>query len=458
MEKHKFHHALKIDKDLCIGCSHCMHACPTEALRVMDGKACLQENRCIDCGMCYKVCPVHAIYVEQDDFKNIFDYKCRVALVPSVMIGQFPEDISTTEIYSVLMELGFTHVYEAEHGVEILAPEQNEYLAKNAEIKPLISSFCPAVVRLIQVKFPSLVEHLIHLKSPMDVAALYYKKMLIDSGFAPDEIGIFYVTPCAAKIAAAKDPVGETQSSVNGVINMNFLYNKVFKKIAQSKTKIHPIPLTQQLSEQSVCWSLTNGESAHADGRSLAIDGINNVIEFLEKLENEEINTIDFLELRACDQSCAGGALISGNRFLTVERLRNRADKFRRRSEQITDATAQSAETNIQEYKSYLSERLSVKQITPRSMMKLDEDMGAAMEKMGKVRALLDVLPGIDCGACGAPSCQALAEDVAQGNADATYCIFIQRTLEKDQSLTPDEAFDIVKKIWGKNKFKDTNK
>jgi iron only hydrogenase large subunit-like protein len=57
----------------------------------------------------------------------------------------------------------------------------------------------------------------------------------------------------------------------------------------------------------------------------MAVDGIHNVVRILEKLETEEMPDIDFLELRSCDQGCAGGIFLSGNRFLTVERLERRA-------------------------------------------------------------------------------------------------------------------------------------
>ena len=80
MSDKAFHHALKIDTDLCIGCTHCMKICPTQALRVRNGKAILDPNKCIDCGNCFRECPVRAIYIEQDDFNEIFKYKHRVAL------------------------------------------------------------------------------------------------------------------------------------------------------------------------------------------------------------------------------------------------------------------------------------------------------------------------------------------------------------------------------------------
>ena len=82
MEETKFYHALKIDNDRCVGCTHCMTKCPTGAIRIREGKASIRKGWCVDCGECLKACPTEAIYVEQDDFQKIFDYKARVVLVP----------------------------------------------------------------------------------------------------------------------------------------------------------------------------------------------------------------------------------------------------------------------------------------------------------------------------------------------------------------------------------------
>jgi len=325
MKKPDFHHALKIVRETCIGCTHCMNICPTEAIRVTNGKAVLIDNRCVDCGFCYRVCPVNAIIVEQDDFNRIFEYKIRVALVPSVMTGQFPDTVSARQIHSELMELGFTHVFEVEQGVELLYEAMVEYMEKHREARPLISSFCPAIVRLIQVKFPALVDNIINLKPPLDISAIYFRDQLLDEGHDKNEIGIFYITPCAAKIAAVKSPVGEKDSPITGVINMNFIFNKVYTRIKQGNGDSCIVPEMSSLSGRSVLWSLTNGEAGHTVGRSMAVDEIHNVINFLEQLENEEMQDIDFLELRACDESCAGGVLTTANRFFTVERLKKRA-------------------------------------------------------------------------------------------------------------------------------------
>jgi len=448
MDKPYFHHALKISEAICIGCTHCINVCPTEAIRVKNGKAVLFENRCIDCGECFRVCPVNAIYIEHDDFNKIFDYNYRIALVPAVLTGQFPENITTTEIYSVLFEIGFTHVFEIEHTVDILLETIDIYRNNNPSIKPLISTFCPSVVRLIQVKFPALVDNLIPLKSPLDISALFHKKLLMDQGVDESEIGIFYITPCAAKIAAVKSPVGEDKSAITGVINLDFLYNKIYKQLKQRDKQHCTIPNVENLKGKNILWSLTNGEKDNAKGRALAIDEIHNVIDFLEKLESDEVSDIDFLELRACDESCAGGVLTSCNRFLTVERLKNRAKELSNEDSKTGETARQ-----ISSISDFLKNNMMVSKIMPRSMLKLDEDMSEAIKKMSKLREILTYLPKTDCGLCGAPTCQTLAEDIVLKRADITDCIFIQRTMEINGSMTINEAIAKMKRIWG-DKFK----
>lgn len=445
-----FHHALKIQEDICIGCAHCMNVCPTGALRVTNGKAKLLAERCVDCGECYRACPVSAITVEQDDFSRVFDFRHSVLLVPELLFGQFPEDVDKGLIKDALQQVGFSEVVEVEHAASILQDSTREYLQQTGQERPLISAFCPAVVRLIQVKFPALVDHLILQKPPLDITAMYYRRKLEDEGLDPNDIGIFYVTQCAAKIAAIKSPVGETHSYIDGVINMDYIYNKVYSTIKSQKDPIGQAPDARDddLPSEGVLWSLTHGEADRVEGRCLAIDGIHNVIEFLEKVENEEMGGVDFLELRACDESCAGGILNPANRFLTVERLRNKAREQEQRRDKPT-----AFEAGITGYRPFLKDNLALKPVVPRSIMKLDEDMTRALNKMRRVKDLMNTLPGVDCGVCGAPSCSALAEDIVNNKGSLRDCIFIQRKYEQKNLQRPDESFDIMKRIWGDDKL-----
>lgn len=432
-----FHHALRVVDDLCTGCTHCMTVCPTEAIRVREGKAVISEDRCVDCGNCCKACPVSAILIEQDDFQEIFNFPVRIALVPSVWMGQFPSNIQAGEIYGGLKQLGFTHIFEVESVVDLVQEGYDHFFGKYEGEKPAISSFCPAILRLIQVRFPSLVDNLVRVKPPSDVAAIYYRKKMEEQGHLPSQIGIYYVTPCAAKIASIKSPVGEESSPVNGVINMEYLYNKLLHLIMNKEIVRDEHPDSGSLTPKGVLWSLTRGESAHQRGRCLAVDGIRNVGEFLNRLEESEENNIDFLELRACDESCAGGVLISGNRFLTVERLNHRAEK------------AVSAKGTHKLTGGYSEAWYGLNEIPARPVMALDPDRGKAIGKMQKVEELLKVLPGIDCAACGSPNCRALAEDIVQERAELSWCVFLQEQYIRDQRISVEEADEINARIWG---------
>lgn len=435
-----FHHALKVLPDVCTGCTHCMTACPTQAIRVRDGLAQIMDERCVDCGECYKACPVSAIIIEQDDFQDIYQFKLRVALMPSVLIGQFPSSITTEEIFGAVKKLGFTHIVEIDSFVDLVKKGYDHFINAQNGKKPLISTFCPAVVRLIQVRFPGLVDHLIGVKPPSDIAAIQYREKLLTDGFTDEEIGMFYVTPCAAKIASIKTPVGEEKSPVNGVINMEYLYNKVLHLIMKKEAVLSGRSDSGPLNPKGVLWSLTRGESNNQKGRSLAIDGMHNVAEFLEKLEDTETSNIDFLELRACDESCAGGVLISGNRFLTVERLNSRAYSIG----EVGVKQDEEGEFDIEKH--------GLRRIPARSILSLDNDRKTAIEKMNKVEDLLKVLPGIDCGACGAPSCRVLAEDIVQENGSLESCVFLQELYISKGRMTAGQADSINAGIWGENR------
>jgi iron only hydrogenase large subunit-like protein len=456
MEKGFFHHALTIREDICNGCSLCMRVCPTEALRIRDGKARLIEDRCVDCGECFRRCPEHAIIIEQDDFSRIFDYKHRVALVPAVLHGQFRHEVSMSEISAVLRSLGFTWVYEVEHGAEILKPAIDDLMNVRTLPRPLISSYCPAVVRLIQVRFPALLRHLATLKAPLEMAAFYCRRVLRDRGAHNAEIGVFYVTPCAAKIAAVKSPVGEDSTPISGVINMDFIYNKINRTLRNKGELPHSNDHAYSVDPDTLVWSLTNGEASCVNGRTLAIDGMSNVTEFLEKLENDEINGVDYLELRACDEGCAGGVLISSNRFLVAERLRNKAQNLRPQERSVQQADL----PDIEAYGGYLMNKVRITdEIKPRSMYRLSGDRDKAMRMMKRSRRLMCWLPGIDCGLCGTPSCQALAEDIVRNRGNISQCVFIRESNMEKELMDRERSADIIRSIWGDNNFtKNCNK
>ncbi|MBM4403281.1 MAG: 4Fe-4S binding protein, partial [Candidatus Cloacimonetes bacterium] len=106
----KYYHAIQIISENCTGCTACVRVCPTEAIRVRDRKASIDNSRCIDCGRCMEVCQFHAIIPRSDPLDLIRGYRYKVAIISSSYAGQFTEDISYPVAKKALIELGFDEV------------------------------------------------------------------------------------------------------------------------------------------------------------------------------------------------------------------------------------------------------------------------------------------------------------------------------------------------------------
>ena len=52
-----------INSEICTGCGQCVIVCPVQAIRLVDNKAVINEDKCVECAICYRnaECPVKAI-------------------------------------------------------------------------------------------------------------------------------------------------------------------------------------------------------------------------------------------------------------------------------------------------------------------------------------------------------------------------------------------------------------
>lgn len=436
MPDRPFHHTLAVREDLCQGCTHCMKRCPTEAIRITGGKAHVNPERCVDCGQCMDVCPHDAIVIEQNDFQQIFGYRHRVAIVPSLMIGQFEDEVAEMDMIGAFHSIGFTHVHYAEFGVDILKTLGNK-ISVYADAHPVVSSYCPAVVRLIQLRYPTLLPNVNLMRTPAQITALYARASLEAHGCAPEDIGIFYITPCAAKYAQIKTPGSATSGLIQGGLNLDHVFNLLQRDLAKNSDRTRkgtPTWESPAITGPAFLWSLTKGESSMMQGRTLSVDEVHNVIEFLELVEDERHENLDFLELRACDTGCTGGILTPRNRFLATERIKHHAATL---PKELPDRTR----IAILELSGKLIHNLKVERISAKYSLQLDEDISTAIRKMERVKRITEVLPGIDCGLCGSPTCRALAEDIARGNASIRRCMVMKM---KDPT-----GLNHLAKIWG---------
>ena len=148
-------HSVTLDHDMCKGCTNCLKNCPTQAIRIQNSKAKILKERCIDCGECIRVCPYRAKKAVTDSIEIPGEYKYKVALVAPAFYGQFSRAESVSMILSAMRKIGFDDVFEVSRGAEAVSKRTRELLKSGELLKPTISSACPAVVKLITIRFPN---------------------------------------------------------------------------------------------------------------------------------------------------------------------------------------------------------------------------------------------------------------------------------------------------------------
>ncbi|MBN2859325.1 MAG: 4Fe-4S binding protein [Sphaerochaetaceae bacterium] len=431
-----FKHSLYVDRESCKGCTRCMKQCPTSAIRIVQGIAQVDPEKCIDCGQCMAVCPHQAITIKGEQFNTIFSYTRRVAIIPSVLIGQFDEEVTEQMMIDAIYDLGFTDVFYAEFGIDILRTLGN-HISVYSDSLPVISSYCPAVVRLIQLSYPSLLSHVNLVKTPSQITSMYARSALENEGVLPEEIGIFYISGCAAKVAQVLNGPSARKELMSGTLNLDTLVNMMQPLLSKPSRSDKPFAISHPLppiTSSSFLYSVTGGESAGMSGRKMAIDEIHNVIEFLDLVEDERLSPVDFLELRACDTGCTGGILTVRNRFCATERIRYSGSKH---PEELPPDVAK----RITERGQDLLYHLKSERLTSKPALSLDENPIKALKKLEKAHAIEQILPGLDCGLCGYPSCRVLSEEIVQGNTSIRSCSVLK--------MNSPETLNRLEKIWG---------
>ncbi len=411
MEKVIRYHSVRLDKSRCKGCTNCLKHCPTEAIRVRNGRAHIIDERCIDCGECIRICDYHAKIAVTDDIAAIHGYPHAIALPAPSLYGQFRNLKSVSPILDALKLIGFDEVFEVARGADIVSRAIHQKLREPGLPRPLISSACPAVVRLIQVRFPDLIPNIVDVRQPMEVAAMIARQEYCKKhDCLPEDVGVFFITPCPAKMTAIRNPLGQEKSAVDGAISMVEIYGALRPYINKNVIT----PTKPQATGFGLGWAASSGESsAVCPENSLAVDGIQNVIRVLEEIENEKLNDLVFFEGNACSGGCVGGPLTFENNYVAKNTIRKLVD--------ISDKThpIESVPPSMMtKYPLYFDT-----DITPNSVMKLDDNMAVAMKKLERIDEILKDLPGYDCGSCGSPTCRTFAEDIVRDFAGEMDCI-----------------------------------
>ena len=405
-------HAVALVKEKCKGCTTCIKQCPTEAIRVRRGRAIIIDKRCIDCGQCIRVCPHHAKKAVYDSMERLKDFEYNIALPAPSLYGQFQNLDNINQVLAGLLHIGFDHVHEVSRGAEIVSKLTRHEVTEHSLELPIISSACPAVVRLIRTRFPRLTGNISRYIAPMEIAAINARKEAMDkTGLRSDQIGIFFITPCPAKVTAIRAPGHLHKTVIDGAFAMTEVYKKLLGNMRRENQ-----PDLSQSGMTGVGWALSGGEStALGMDNHLAVDGIENIIDVLEDIDDGKLRHIRFLELAACNQGCVGGCLTVENPYVAKSRIRQLIKNLPK-SKSTSDLQDLQKET-------YLSDN----SFAESSVWQLSDNRADAMRLFQQISELIELFPGLDCGACGTPCCRALAEDVVLGFASEDDCIFQMR-------------------------------
>lgn len=421
-DKWMYTHSVTIEKDKCIGCTDCIKRCPTEAIRVRGSKAEIIQERCIDCGNCIRICRKGAKKAVMDEWALLNHYTHKIVIPPPSLYAQFPQVKNINEILEALYGIGFTDCFEVAVAAEMITQKTYEFLEKATHL-PVISSSCPAIVRLIQRRFPSLLPHLLPLMSPMELAARCVKKQYAQRGIAPKEVGVFFISPCPAKATEIHRPKGFSVSYVDGVLSMQALYKRIKNQLKSCDGKT----LHRTSSYMGLMWAMRTGSlDQHKIKNHISVDGMENVIDILEKVEDGTLTNISYIEALGCTGGCLGGVLTVENAFVSCNTLKKWIDEEYTSPLPVKDPGIW---TLLQQEACYFE-----KKITPRPVFTLDNDIEKAIAKMQEIEVLYKKLPQIDCGACGAPTCRCFAEDVVKQRARVEECVFMLREKIKELS------------------------
>ena len=404
--------SIQLDINRCNGCINCLKRCPTQAIRVRDKKAYMLTERCIDCGLCIRVCPHKAKKTTSDSIAKLKEYKYTIALPPPSLYGQFNNLANRKVVNDALKAIGFDDVFEVTKAAFLMRNARSEYIEKNKEkiVYPIISTSCSVVTRLIMVKYPDLIENLLPLITPIELAALLGRDRAIATlNLKAEEIGCVFITPCPAKVSEAHSPIGTDKKNVDLAIAINEIYPILLKQMESKKESPTPktaldAVVTKQMSED-VLFEID-------ELKYLAVDGIENVIKVLEDIESHDYG-LEYVQLNACNAGCYGGVLQVENPYIARFKSKNIKPEP---EEELLSVEIPSLDRLTWD-----------KELEYNPVMELGGNRRENFERYSKLQKLTASLPGLDCGRCGAPTCASFAEDVVRDKAEVSDCVVIFR-------------------------------
>ncbi len=387
---------LTLKKSNCKNCYKCIRNCPVKAIRFSGNQAHIIGNECILCGHCFVVCPQNA--------KEIVDSKEQVRVLlqsgDPVVVSLAPSFIANYEGVGIesmrraLKKFGFSDVEETAIGATFVKTEY-ERLLREEDRNILISSCCHSINLLIQKHFPSALEYLADVMSPMQAHCADIKRRI------PNARTVF-IGPCVAK----KDEAEHYAGLVDAVLTFEELTGWLASEGIELEYGLDETPESRARFFPTTGGVLKTMAKDAPGYTYLALDGVENCIAALKDIEAGRIRKC-FIEMSACEGSCIGGPV--------MEKYHN-ASPVR---DYITVADYAGERDFAVDQPAPTALKKTFERIEHELAMPSDEEISTTLRQMGKTKPADE----LNCGSCGYNSCREKAIAIIQGKAEISMCL-----------------------------------
>lgn len=385
----------------CQKCMACIRVCPTEAISMVAQRIVINKEKCINCGLCLDACVHQGLLAKGSTLEDLSQYEKTVALVPPAVFGECRTAKEINQLMHTFKIMGFDEVVELSEYEGAVYNHIQQYHQENPG-GYLISSFCPVINKLIEMKYPMLLSNMIPFELSAEIAAKRIRQQYPDH-----KVGIFLLCECISKLPIGKYPYGNMHTQIDHCVSLVDLFPRIAKIRDEHElvTEVCKEGLANISSELFVQDQLTSS--------TIVADSLKKCMLVLDLAEFGQLKGDHLLWLSNCINGCVGGNLLWGNPFEAAIHTRNHHQNGKKCSLTLD------REEIIQQ--TVLFNRASVKSLKER------------LAEFSKINTQLEKLPGYDCGACGFPSCRVMAEEIVSNRKSLKDCRILASWEEFDE-------------------------
>ncbi|MGN0486643.1 MAG: [Fe-Fe] hydrogenase large subunit C-terminal domain-containing protein [Acutalibacteraceae bacterium] len=384
---------LRLKKSNCKNCYKCIRHCPVKSIRFSGNQAHIVPEECILCGQCFVICPQNAKQIDNQREKVRVLLQSGapvyVSLAPSFVANYNGVGIEAME--QALRRLGFAGAEETAIGAKMVKSEYERIISDEAP-EVLISSCCHSLNLLIQKYFPSCLQYLAKVKSPMQAHCADIKKR-------HPEAKTVFIGPCLAKMDEASrydevDAVLTFEQLTEWFSDEGITLEQQQDAKEDSKTRLFP-----------TCGGILKTMSEEDNYSYIAIDGAENCINALRDIENGHITNC-FIEMSVCVGSCANGPVMEKYHHSPVQ------------SQIAIERYAGKEDFTVPQPDAGEMKKI-LPLLNPEKMRPGEREITETLKKMGKTKPEDE----LNCGSCGYNTCREKAIAIIQGKAEISMCL-----------------------------------